>query len=351
MYAPVSDMKLPRSSTVFASAPTVRRFASLVLLATSATVACSDGANDTAVADFHDEVEGRPRAAASGLNANDTVATVAAANGCATSAVKGLSIQLLEEIQCLRPNALTSLATAPGFKFGSSVLPYLQTKAAEKLIAAQKTRGIVLSINSMTRSLAQQYLLYRWYETKACDIPLAARPGTSNHESATAVDVNDSEGWRTTLKGTDFRWLGASDAVHYDFVGAGTLDLRGLSVEAFQRLWNRNNPKDTIKEDGVFGNSSLARLALSPSGGFPKGADCSQAKPDAGDRTPTESPKAVPDAPEREGEPVTAAAEPEATGCASTPRAPTSPSSPVLAMLALTLVGVLRSRARRSQRA
>ena len=33
-----------------------------------------------------------------------------------------------------------------------------------------------------------------------------------------------------------FRWLGSNDPVHYDFVFGGTVDLRGLSVTAFERL-------------------------------------------------------------------------------------------------------------------
>jgi hypothetical protein len=150
------------------------------------------------------------------------------------------------------------------------------------LVAAQKARGTTLSINSALRTLPQQFLLYRWYQTGRCGIGLAASPGTSNHEGGIAVDIDDSAGWRASMTAKDFRWLGASDPVHYDFIGGGTVDLRGLSVKAFQRLWNRNHPGETIPEDGAYGAATADKLARSPVGGFAKGASCTNSKPDAG---------------------------------------------------------------------
>ena len=73
-----------------------------------------------------------------------------------------------------------------------------------------------------------------------------------------------------------FSWLGASDPVHFDYKGSGTVSMKGLSVRAFQRLWNRNNPNDKIIEDGSYGASTESRLAKAPVGGFPKGAACAQ---------------------------------------------------------------------------
>jgi hypothetical protein len=283
------------------------------------------------VADHHDGSEAPVGSTASPLSASDTVAT-AVAQSCTTTAVKGLATQLVEEIQCMRPGTFMRIDGKPGLALGSAVFPYLQTKAAQGLIAAQQARGVTMSINSALRTLPQQYLLYRWYQTGRCGIGLAASPGTSNHEGAIAVDIDDNAGWRTSMQGKGFRWLGASDPVHYDFVGAGTVDLRGLSVKAFQRLWNRNHPADLIAEDGAYGADTAARLAQSPSGGFAKGADCTKsadAGADAGDvpTTPPDVP-VVPDATEPSSEPTSstattnaatidpaAAASPGSSGC------------------------------------
>ena len=63
--------------------------------------------------------------------------------------------------------------------------------------------------------------------------------------------------------------------MHFDYV-AGGVSLPGLSVEAFQRLWNRNHPEDLIDEDGVYGPQTEARLRMSPAEGFPIGAICNE---------------------------------------------------------------------------
>lgn len=252
-----------------------------VFCATSLAVsaaACSGDHEAAEAADHHDhgsDAEENVGTATSALVATDPVA-IAVNQSCSTTAVKGLATQLVEEIQCLRPATFARIDKTAGLTLGAAVFPFLQTNAASALVAAQKARGVTMSINSGLRTLPQQFLLYRWYQTGRCGIGLAARPGTSNHESAVAIDINDNAGWRTALQGKNFRWLGASDPVHYDFIGGGTVDLRGLSVRAFQRLWNRNNPTDKIAEDGSYGPATEQRLSKSPVGGFTKGADCSK---------------------------------------------------------------------------
>jgi hypothetical protein len=71
-----------------------------------------------------------------------------------------------------------------------------------------------------------------------------------------------------------FHWLGSADPVHNDYVGGHTTDIAGLSTKAFQILWNQNNPKDRIDEDGDYGPQTEARLKKSPAAGFPQGASC-----------------------------------------------------------------------------
>jgi hypothetical protein len=298
--------------------PPRRALALLVLtLGCFGPAACaSDGAPSGAVpastheAEGENDGNGEVGSVAQALANGDPV-SAAVTQSCTTSVVKGLSTQLVGEIQCLRPNTLKSIDKLPGIALGSAVFPYLQSPAVTAMVAAQKARGTTLSINSALRTLPQQYMLYRWYQTGRCGISLAAKPGTSNHESALALDVQDNAGWRSAMTGKSFRWLGASDPVHYDYVGAGAVDLRGLSVKAFQRLWNRNNPTDKITEDGSYGPATESRLAKAPIGGFAKGADCTNvdggAKTDGGgsigedggtEELPPYTPDAVPDAPE-----------------------------------------------------
>lgn len=255
---------------------------------------------------------------------------------CTTTSVAGLSTQLVEEIQCMRPGTLAKIEDAPGLVLGPAVFPWLQAPALSGLLAAQRARGVPLRINSGLRTLAQQYLLYRWYRTGRCGIGLAASPGTSNHESALAVDIADNAAWRSAMEANGFRWLGANDPVHFDYVGEGRVELRGLSVLAFQRLWNRNHPEDLIAEDSDYGPETEARLSRSPVGGFPKGADCTAPRPP--EPPPPADVPIVADAPEP-GAPT----EDGSDGCSASPRPPASSGGLGLLLVA----GAMLARRRR----
>jgi hypothetical protein len=223
----------------------------------------------------HDEEAESLGTVSSELTSTSPVSS-AVSQSCTTTSVKALSLQLVQEVQCMKPGSMKRIDNTPGLALGAAVFPYLQTPAANALVAAQKARRVTLSINSGLRALPQQYLLYRWYQTGRCGIALAAPPGTSNHESGIAVDISNDSSWRSAMSSKGFRWLGSSDAVHFDYRAGGTVSMKGLSVQAFQRLWNRNNPNDKIAEDGSYGPATEARLAKAPVGGFAKGAICTQ---------------------------------------------------------------------------
>lgn len=251
--------------------PVLPRFARSALLFTTllaAPSACVLNGEEHGHDDDGEEPIGTSSAA---LSASATV-TTAVAQTCSTTSVKGLSTQLVQEIQCLRPGTLARIDGKPGITLGAAVFPWLQAPVANALVAARNARGTTLTINSGLRTLPQQYLLHRWYKTGRCGIPLAASPGTSNHESALAVDVQDNAGWRSFFTSRGMRWLGSGDPVHFDYVGSGAVSLKGLSVLAFQRLWNRNHPEDIIAADGDYGPATESRLAKSPAAGFPVGA-------------------------------------------------------------------------------
>jgi len=233
-----------------------------LLLATIATSACVvDGTE-------REEHLGRTSSA---LTVDQEIAKAS----CSTSSavVQGLSDQILEEMsKCLKPGFLVKVPSGAGLA-NSSVHAYLEKPAADALAAAIKARpGDTISVSSMFRTVAQQYFLWR---RSSCYAAVAS-PGTSNHETGLAMDVSDPDNstWRATLESKGFKWLGSFDHVHFDYVGAGAVNLKGTDVLAFQRLWNRNNPTDKIAEDSGWGPETEARLRKSPATGFAIGAVC-----------------------------------------------------------------------------
>jgi MYXO-CTERM domain-containing protein len=260
----------------------------------------------------------------------------------------------------MKPGTMTKIDDIPNVTLGSAVFPYLQTPARNALAAAVAARGVPMSINSALRTLPQQYLLYRWYKTGRCGIGLAASPGTSNHEGAVAVDINDNAGWRTTMQAKGFRWLGASDPVHYDYI-AGGIDLRGISVKAFQRLWNRNHPEDPIAEDGGYGAATETRLAKSPVGGFVQGAckstDAGVPQSDGGFVPEPATPEApapdvpkVPDAPEPASNGDEGMPPAQSDGCSVQPSSTGDAGTRGFLALGLGLVAIRRGGTRRRDR-
>jgi hypothetical protein len=257
------------------------RTASDAQLADDGSVPRVDAAHDASVLD------GGPTTQCFGVASTSMALTVdqaVAAVGCSTAVSEPLSEQLVEEINCLAPGTLSRIDGIPHVSLGGSVIPWLQTAAANGMRAAVTARGTTLALNSALRTLPQQLMLYRWYQMGACGITLAASPGTSPHESGLAIDTSDYSAWQSALEAHGWNWHGAGDLVHFDYTGGGTVSLAGQSVLAFQTLWNVNHPGDRIAEDGAYGPQTESRLRMSPTEGFPIGPDCS---------TPVHTPFAV----------------------------------------------------------
>jgi hypothetical protein len=191
-----------------------------------------------------------------------TVAGVAQSSACTTAAIRGLTDQIVTQMNCIQPGLMGRIDGA-NVSLGGAALPYLQVPAANALKRATAGRSR-LPINSSLRTVAQQWILYYWYRTNRCGVRLAAAPGRSNHEDGRAIDTSSYSSWRGILANHGFRWLGSSDPVHFDH--SGGVDARG--VLAFQRLWNRNRPGDRIAADGIFGPQTEARIKQSPRTGF-----------------------------------------------------------------------------------
>jgi lysozyme family protein len=190
---------------------------------------------------------------------------------CDTGLVRGLSLQIIDELNLLVPNALVDFSDLFVDVAGSQINPFLQPKAKQSLALAIQRRGTRLIVNSAYRTVAQQYLIRRQFEDGLCRITAAAQPGSSNHEGGLALDVEDPDGWQPFFGRHAWQRLGRDiDPPHFDYnAAAGTRqDLKQFGVKAFQSLWNKHNPQDLLVVDGGFGPATEARLSQSPASGF-----------------------------------------------------------------------------------
>ncbi|MCU0658151.1 MAG: thrombospondin type 3 repeat-containing protein [Polyangiaceae bacterium] len=211
----------------------------------------------------------------------------AVSSSCSTTSVLGLSLQIIQVSNCLKPNLLVKVPERPNFKPGAAVIPFMQKNGVDALVKALDAKpGTSMTVTSMLRTIASQYLLYSWYQQGKCGIGLAAPVGKSNHESGLAIDISNYSSWQSTLGGNSFKWFGSGDAVHFDYNGGGTVSLLSTEILAFQKLWNLNNPSDKISEDGLYGSQTEARLKKSPAEGFPETIDCGDLADGDGDGVP-----------------------------------------------------------------
>jgi hypothetical protein len=229
--------------------------------------------------DLSDEADG---AEPIGEGSSSLTVEQVVSSSCTTSSVAGLSNQIIAEGNCITPGAYASVPARPNLSAGSNVFLKLETPAKNHLVSALDAYpGTTMTVTSMLRTVAQQYLLYRWYQLGTCGIALAASPGNSNHETGLALDISNYSSWTGKLPGYGFTWLGSSDTVHFDYTGSGAINYKGLDVKAFQRLWNRNHASDLITVDGIWGPQTQSRMQQSPAGGFAIGAQCASAVADA----------------------------------------------------------------------
>lgn len=187
---------------------------------------------------------------------------------CSTISVKGLSLQLIDQMNCLDPGVMKSFEGAPGISYGGAVFPFQQGPATDTLTAVAANNAGTMPINSALRTVPQQYLLYEWYQRGLCNANLAASPGRSNHNGGLAVDIGDSNTWRTVMRNESYIDNVSGEPWHFYFNGAGGKDVRSLSVLAFQQLHNYNFPENPIDEDGVYGPQTERALVASPADGF-----------------------------------------------------------------------------------
>jgi Putative peptidoglycan binding domain/D-alanyl-D-alanine carboxypeptidase len=197
-----------------------------------------------------------------------TVKDVIKSFSCSTGDVKGLSLQVIDEMNLLIPGGvLVSIDDLDVSGNDATVNLFMQPKAKEALRRAIRKRGATLKLNSCYRTVVQQHILFSW-QGSGC-VSIAATPGKSNHEDGFAIDTPDFEAWIPALEAEGWEWFGSGDEVHFTYVGGGINDNVGdIGVEAFQILWNKHNPNDQIDTFGGYGPQTAARLDRSPADGF-----------------------------------------------------------------------------------
>ncbi len=191
-----------------------------------------------------------------------------------TGVVSGLSRQIIAQMNTLQTSILLNFESLPGIAStgGSHLNLYLQAGAKESLRAALKA-GIAqqpnlrMTVSSAYRTVAQQHLIYQVYRRDPKLIPLAAKPGNSNHEDGLAIDVSNYQAWKPYLLAHGWQWLGGNDPVHF-FENNGRDDVGNLGVKAFQSLWNKYHPNDLMTVDGNFGDQTAAKMDRCPIAGF-----------------------------------------------------------------------------------
>lgn len=116
----------------------------------------------------------------------------------------------------------TAVAYSGGKALGQIQLVMVDGKPVEKqtalqflaMRAAAQAAGVKLKLNSGFRTWAEQAALYAKYLAKTGN--LAAKPGFSNHQSGTAVDIEVGNSFTSPV----YRWLEAN-AARYGFVNTG----------------------------------------------------------------------------------------------------------------------------------
>ncbi|MBK6579879.1 MAG: D-alanyl-D-alanine carboxypeptidase family protein [Sandaracinaceae bacterium] len=139
-----------------------------------------------------------------------TMSQVAAGqSSCTTAGGEGLSTQLVDgsaactgavRVVRQRRHHRHQRAGAPG---GAGQRAHRAADGGGDRAARRSTSGF--------RPLSDQYLLWASGQCAVVGVP-----GSSNHQSGRAVDVNNTVEARTALTNAGCVWFGASDAVHYD---------------------------------------------------------------------------------------------------------------------------------------
>eukprot|EP00118_Oscarella_pearsei_P021009 m.233549 g.233549 ORF g.233549 m.233549 type:complete len:2254 (+) comp40090_c2_seq1:205-6966(+) len=214
-----------------------------------------------------------------------TLQEVAEGHGdCSLSSTRGITNQIFHQFYCDNDNALADISSYPQLCIKSSVIPYLQIDAAKSLkrLLDDDRSKKSLTISSAIRSLPDQYVLSQWQKQGACrQINRVDFPGKSDYMEGVVVDVRQFNQFKLNGSQYGFSWAGNATDNRFTFKGSrlNTVEVQNGMIESFQKLWNLNNPLDTIAVNGQWNNLTATKLSESPLQGFPISPSCSYVKP------------------------------------------------------------------------
>ncbi|MFN3198484.1 MAG: M15 family metallopeptidase [Bradymonadia bacterium] len=177
----------------------------------------------------------------------------------------GLSTQLVNAINCLRPGSLSDIPDG-NWQMLSPLRPALvDARGVDDLLDAAASSNEPMVIRWAYRDIALQHLFFLW-TLKGCDF--AAPAGLSNHQNGLSVDLNDPGAWRGIMEQRGWENNLPTDRPHFDYVLAEDEGMATLSIMAFQALWNHNRADDPLELTGEFDDATEAALNATPLLGF-----------------------------------------------------------------------------------
>ena len=181
--------------------------------------------------------------------------------------VSGLSRQLVDAINCLRPGTLVDIPLGGDIEMLHAGRPNLiDGRALADLRAAAAAGNQTMVIRWAYRDVGLQQLFWLQDQYQGCAV--AAQPGNSNHQNGLAVDLDDRAYWEPIMRAHGWENNLPNDTVHFDYQRAADVGLGSLSLYAFQELWNLNHPADLLPLTGELDAATDAALAGAPIEGF-----------------------------------------------------------------------------------
>lgn len=183
--------------------------------------------------------------------------------GTPDALVSGLSRQLVDAINCLRPGTLVEIPLDAVLRMLEAGRPNLiDGRALADLRAAAADGDRQMVVRWAYRDVGLQQLFWLQDAYQGCAV--AARPGNSNHQNGLAVDLNDWQYWEPIMRRHGWENNLANDRVHFDYQRVEDIGLGSFSLYAFQELWNLNHPEAPLPTGGALDAETDAALAGAP---------------------------------------------------------------------------------------
>jgi hypothetical protein len=111
-----------------------------------------------------------------------------------------------------------------------------------------------MNCNSAFRTPIRQFVLRQYFERGLGGITAAALPGRGGaHVIGCAVDLENWQLWKNFLIKQGWKWLGMSDAVHFEIRVVSGLEV--AAIKATQRIINEETGSNLVV-DGLWGNKT-----------------------------------------------------------------------------------------------